>query len=188
MNLCLVSDTHQQRMTLLRAVQAVQPVDAVLHAGDEVKDALWLRDHIRCPVYAVAGNWDSPGADHPLDRIVEWDGLRLYLTHGHRLGVKENPAEVVRRAKLHQVHVAVFGHTHMATVQHTEGILLINPGSLSLPRGRRERTFACLSARLHQAGWEAQVRFYTPEGHLVPELCLAVALPHRHVDGGGAFS
>ncbi len=70
MRLCVVSDTHRHRHELLQAVKAVQPLTAVLHAGDETSDVKWLKERVDWPVLAVAGNWDRSTIDYPAERII----------------------------------------------------------------------------------------------------------------------
>jgi predicted phosphodiesterase len=40
--------------------------------------------------------------------------------------------------------LVLFGHTHRATSQVHRGILALNPGSISRPRGRDRPTFAVM--------------------------------------------
>jgi len=141
---CLVSDTHRFRHELFIAVKAVQPVAAVLHAGDEATDAAWLAERIQCPVYGVSGNWDTPTELYPGERVLELSGVPIYLTHGHQLHVKDGLEALADRARALGVNVVIFGHTHAAMAVQRDDIVFINPGSLAAPRGRRERTFALL--------------------------------------------
>jgi putative phosphoesterase len=144
MRVGVVSDSHRALDALWTAVEAMLPVNAILHAGDETADAQWLAE--RCPVQVrgVAGNWDRPSQPFPLEQVLDEFGARIYLTHGHRLGVKEGLDELVRRARQLGARIAVYGHTHRFHLAVSEGILILNPGSLSSPRGHRERTFGML--------------------------------------------
>src|ERR1700694_5389693 len=81
----VICDTHiPDRMRALppAAFDALQGVDAILHAGDvcvqRVLDALGEL----APVYAVRGNRDL-ALRLPLDRELTFEGVRLGLTHGH---------------------------------------------------------------------------------------------------------
>ncbi len=143
MRFCLVSDTHRYRHELLMAVKNTQPATAVLHAGDEASDARWLMERGNWPVYGVAGNWDTPSDLFPTERILNF-GLQIFLVHGHRQRVKEGISLLVERAKDVHADIVIYGHSHVASVMMSDGILLVNPGSLAAPRGRRERTFAMM--------------------------------------------
>ncbi|QSO45941.1 metallophosphoesterase family protein [Alicyclobacillus mengziensis] len=143
MRLCVVSDSHRHRHELLRAVKNLQPLDAILHAGDETTDALWLMERVDWPVYAVAGNWDTVTPEFPLERVLDFD-IRILLTHGHKQRVKDGLGVLQQRAQELDSKVIVFGHTHKAYVTVENGRMYLNPGSLASPRGRRERTCALL--------------------------------------------
>lgn len=144
MRLCLVSDTHRHRHELLMAVKCAQPIDAILHAGDETSDIEWLAERVDWPIYAVAGNWDSPSGRFPMERIVDDYGPRIYLTHGHRHRVKEGLTVLTDTARSQDARIVVYGHTHCALAVALNGVVFVNPGSLAAPRGRREKTFALL--------------------------------------------
>ncbi|MCL6516587.1 metallophosphoesterase family protein [Alicyclobacillus sp.] len=168
MRLCLVSDTHRHRHELLTAVKSAQPLDAILHAGDETSDVQWLAERVDWPILAVSGNWDQPTPAFPLERVIADFGPVIYLTHGHHLRVKEGLAGLVARAQACAAQVAVFGHTHMAMASVQNGCLLVNPGSLSIPRGRRERTFALLEVEPATSGqgFDVRVSHWTAAGDL----------------------
>ncbi|GMA52327.1 phosphoesterase [Alicyclobacillus contaminans] len=167
--LCIVSDSHRQRHELLSAVKSVPRLTAILHAGDEVEDARWLAQRVDWPIYAVAGNWDVATEEFPQERIIDGFGPRIFLTHGHRWKVKEGIQHIAHRANECQADIVVFGHTHTAVSVLMDGLLIVNPGSLAAPRGRRERTFAVLDIERGNGDKEAytvKVAFYTRHGEL----------------------
>jgi uncharacterized protein len=143
MRICAVSDTHRYRHELLTAVKSAQPISAVLHAGDETSDTEWLSERVRWPIYGVAGNWDNPTEKYPAEKLLDF-GLKILLIHGHRQRVKEGLGHLVSKAKDMQADLVVYGHSHVASSTLIDGVLLVNPGSLASPRGRRERTFALI--------------------------------------------
>lgn len=174
MRLCLVSDTHRYRHELLTAVKAAQPLDVILHAGDETADAAWLAERVSWPVHAVAGNWDTATPEFPLERILQGFGPILLLTHGHRLRVKTDLAGLAERAVACGARIIVFGHTHTAAVVVEDGRIYINPGSLSAPRGRRERTFAMLDISEHGEHYLVSVAHYSAAGRLISDSLVTV--------------
>jgi len=54
----------------------------------------------------------------------ELGGKMIYLTHGHHT-----------KPQLQQGDILVSGHTHIPKATTEDGIFLINPGSVSLPKG-----------------------------------------------------
>lgn len=175
MRLCLVSDTHRHRHELLMAVKCVQPLDAIIHAGDETSDVQWLADRVDWPIHAVAGNWDSTTGIYPLERVVDQYGPRIYLAHGHRHRVKEGLGVLADTARAKDASIVVYGHTHTALAVVMDGIVFINPGSLSAPRGRREKTFALLEIEQHVSGtgFDLRVSHMTATGAITNSLLRA---------------
>ncbi len=180
--LCVVSDTHRHRHELLTAVKSLQPLDAILHAGDETSDAEWLAARVDWPIYSVAGNWDMVTEKYPLERVFN-SGPRIFLTHGHMLKVKEGLELLRQRAQEWDAQITVYGHTHQAISIWNGGMLFINPGSLSEPRGRRERTCALLEIfdNSKTISWDVSVSHVTIHGHIAGSV-LKVALP-QHATG-----
>ena len=66
------------------------------------------------------------------------DGARLFLSHGHAWG----PDEAL--PPLPAGTVVATGHTHVPTVQRVDGVWCFNPGSISLPKGGSEPSYAVL--------------------------------------------
>lgn len=137
----LISDTHvpQQVLGLPPQVsKAFAGVDLILHAGDicapSVLDEL---AHV-APVLAARGDDDFfTRYDERLkeEHVLLIDGFRLQLTH-----VLPGPSVVDSRRGLDPIHyideatdILVFGHTHNARVDPLKTVLLVNPGSATLP-------------------------------------------------------
>lgn len=158
MRLCVVSDSHRHRHELLTAVKNLQPIDAILHAGDETSDAMWLRERVDWPIYSVSGNWDVVSDISPLEQTLEFAGLRVYLTHGHKYRVKEGIALLSQKAEEQNAQLVVFGHTHKSMADFLDGRIYVNPGSLASPRGRRERTCALIEIQPAEELQYRQVR------------------------------
>ena len=61
------------------------------------------------------------------------------MTHGHMYGVSMDIAGVVDEAASRSCDIVLCGHTHKPAIHRRDGVLAVNPGSLSYPRqnGRR---------------------------------------------------
>jgi hypothetical protein len=133
MKLLVFGDSHGrsravQRM-LRRAEKGTKP-DLVLFAGDGLYDALDLR-YEGYHVLAVRGNCDlAAPSDIPYELTFPVNGKTIYLTHGHRLQVKQGLSLLFARAREVDAALAIYGHTHTQTLEYREGILLLNPGAL----------------------------------------------------------
>lgn len=84
-------------------------------------------------MYVVRGNCDWSG-DYPQERIVEFGGERIFLTHGHRYNVRAGVTELASAAAKAGAGIAVFGHTHIPLAEERYGVILLNPGSITEPR------------------------------------------------------
>jgi uncharacterized protein len=175
MRLCVVSDTHRHRHELLMAVKCAQPLDAILHAGDETSDVSWLVERVNWPIHAVAGNWDTPTDVFPTEAVVDRYGPRIFLTHGHRHRVKEGLSMLAESARQHNAQIVVFGHTHASMAVMLDGIVFLNPGSLAEPRGRREKTFALLDIEEQEdeGHFDVRVSHMTATGLIINSLLRA---------------
>jgi len=127
MKILIFSDTHGAIQPMLDAVHAEAP-DHVIHLGDHIRDADALAEIISCPVIRIAGNCDFMDlcSDH---LVLEFGGVRLFLTHGHKYGVKTNLLRLTYAAMEAGANAALFGHTHCRLNQEHDGIILFNPGS-----------------------------------------------------------
>ncbi len=137
----VVSDSHGNAANLLRAVELAHP-DMVFHLGDGWRDAEELaRRYPSLPLERVPGNCDCRFGE-TAERIVEVEGKRILLCHGHTLGVKTDLAMLVRAALERGVDAALFGHTHKPLVDIRNGVTLLNPGSV---RGPLRPTYGTLT-------------------------------------------
>jgi putative phosphoesterase len=138
MKVLLVSDSHGKGNLLNQIIERVSP-DHVIHCGDFCTD----RDELpSVSLTVVKGNCDWE--DVPEEEIWEGAGLRFYITHGDKWRVKSTPLPVKYRGEEMGAQVVCFGHSHHPFCEKIGDILLINPGSISYPRGFAYPTFACL--------------------------------------------
>lgn len=130
MKLLIVSDSHGKWQDLQRLTEQEKP-DVVLHLGDHIADAQKLS--LACPhveVEAVPGNCDGWFTNYETDRILSYDGMRFFLTHGHGYQVKSGSGGVIMAGKAAQADVILFGHTHRAVLEQlSDGRWLVNPGT-----------------------------------------------------------
>lgn len=144
----LLSDTHvtNEREELYPQIyQAFAGVDMIMHAGDIYIIPVLDRLELLAPVFAARGNGDwglpeDPRLQH--SHIIEIGGLRIGLTHD--LPLPEIPPErtletIMQRRFGGPVDVIVFGDTHVAQLEVMKGVLLVNPGSPTLPSNYQKR-------------------------------------------------
>jgi len=155
----VVSDTHGDLSNLAHVREQLGQIDWLLHAGDLLRDAQPVARQLGVDpgrVRAVIGNCDHHLFEPVQDQFAI-DGVSFYLTHGHHYGVKSSHDRIYNKARELGVRVAVFGHSHVPVCADEGGVLLFNPGSLSLPRIPRQpptcglleiRDGAIISARI----------------------------------------
>lgn len=125
------SDSHGNERALSAAVEAERP-DLLLFLGDGAEDVACLRGAFPAlEVRAVRGNCDFCSAD-PLLRVTDVDGVRIFMTHGHKYNVKLDPTLLrLRYAALERgAGLALFGHTHRPMQGRADGMLVLNPGAM----------------------------------------------------------
>jgi putative phosphoesterase len=135
----VIADTHG----LLRpeAVDALEGVDLILHAGDigaaRILDAL----QVIGPVVAIRGNIDTGpwAAWLPFRETVKVGPMRIYLIHDVN-DLEVDPVTVNFR-------VVVSGHSHKPSMEDRAGVLYLNPGSAGPRRFRLPVSVARLTMR-----------------------------------------
>ena len=133
--LAVFSDTHGYLAKLEKAKELLPAdLDAVLHLGDFARDAEIIGQALGVPVYAVRGNCDElyDSSDSPEKRILIYEGARILLTHGNRY---RGTYELGLAAEEARCGAVLFGHTHRQLMTCMGDVLVLNPGSLSFPRG-----------------------------------------------------
>lgn len=135
MKIAVISDTHRVRRYINLAKNAIKDADILIHLGDNTDDVELLKDGFDGEVYAVAGNCDF-SAKFPKEGILEVNGRKIFYTHGDLYGVKSNINNIYYKGRELGVDIVLFGHTHEQGIERTEDLILMNPGSVSLPRLR----------------------------------------------------
>ncbi len=149
MRIGVISDTHG----LLRpqAVDALQGVDLIIHAGDVGSQEILDNLGEIAPVWAVRGNTDRGewARRLPLSEMVAAGEVQLYLLHDlHTLDLEPQAAGFA---------AVIFGHSHRPHLEKKNGVLYLNPGSA----GPRRFTLPVTLALLQVQGQTLQTEFVT---------------------------
>ncbi|MED0656019.1 metallophosphoesterase family protein [Anoxybacillus ayderensis] len=163
MNVLIISDSHGLTTELQTIVSRhKQHVDAIIHCGDSELTS----DHEALQhMLVVRGNCDHERR-FPTDLVEEVNGVRFFITHGHLYNVKMTLMNLYYKAKEVGARIVCFGHSHIAGCEQIDDVLFINPGSIYLPRLRREKTYAML----HIDETNITVHFYNIDGQLLHDL------------------
>ena len=158
MRVGVISDTHNPSVGAEpppEVLSAFKGVDVIIHAGDIYQPSCldWLEEI--APVYAVELGADAHFKDD--NRVV--DMARTIELEGHTIGIihdllvpgmaqevteftplsKHFPKDADLSTALEKVFgasvdIVIFGHTHYPVVEEFQGVLMLNPGSPSLPK------------------------------------------------------
>ncbi len=132
--LLIISDSHG-------AIDMIQKVlkketgqfDQCIHLGDRVEDMRQFQDMAEKFIF-VKGNMDFKSENSvmepPFERIVEIEGVKILITHGHRFKVHATTGLLQKEAEFREVKLVLYGHTHKKDFFSEKGISYFNPGSL----------------------------------------------------------
>ena len=135
MKVLIVSDTHRHNDNYLKVVEKVKPI---IHCGDIEGSEYLIAESAGCPVQMVMGNNDF-FCDLPREKEFNIGKYKVWLTHGHTYYVSMSNEYIKREARERGVDIVMYGHSHRPVVDADDGVIAINPGSLTYPRqeGRR---------------------------------------------------
>jgi putative phosphoesterase len=148
----VISDTHGSLAAWQKAMAGpLKDVDLIIHAGDVLyhgprnpfpgrygpADLAEAINNSPIPILIARGNCDSevdqvvltPPLQSPY-LFVQEGGLRILATHGHNTPLDEQ----VILAQYYKAQIVISGHTHIPHLERRDDILLLNPGSLALPK------------------------------------------------------
>ncbi|TDX53318.1 phosphodiesterase [Orenia marismortui] len=151
MKIGVISDIHGSLTSFKKAVECLDDVEMILVAGDilyhgarnplpegyntkalvsEINDFEGNLLAVKGNVDAVVDDWVLP---YPLPEyaVVDNNGCRIVMYHGYQ---HENEQDRIEFAKRFGADILIFGHTHQPVAKKVDGVVLLNPGSISLPK------------------------------------------------------
>ncbi len=158
MKLIFISDIHgsARAMNFMEKVFGELKPDYIVILGDELyhgprnplpngydpKETARILNKYSTKIIAVRGNCDAQVDQMMLDYPIMADysqivmkERKIFLTHGHIYNPENMP-------KLNKGDIFVSGHTHIPVLEEKNGIYIINPGSISLPKGDNLPSYA----------------------------------------------
>ncbi|NLY70294.1 MAG: metallophosphoesterase [Clostridiales bacterium] len=146
MKFLVISDTHGKIDMAAELLKEYKDFDYVIHLGDYYKDALRLENMSKIPFISLKGNMDV-GRSNDYYKILDTEFGKVYLSHGHIECVKYDTMNIMYSATSLGCRAILYGHTHIPHYECIGGIHLLNPGSLSIPRGRRACSYAIVETK-----------------------------------------
>ncbi|WNS81787.1 metallophosphoesterase [Domibacillus sp. DTU_2020_1001157_1_SI_ALB_TIR_016] len=163
MKMLVVSDNHGWNSILSDLKQRYAgKVSVMIHCGDSEMRAT---EPEVVGYTIVRGNCDDEDK-FPNDILESVEDCRVFVTHGHRYNIKMTLTNLAMKAKETGADFVFFGHSHTPGAEMEDGVLYLNPGSISLPRGRREKTYAIVDVSKSAIS----VQFYDDTHQEVKEL------------------
>ena len=166
MKLFFLSDMHGSVYYTKKTLEAFEHenADYIIILGDQLyhgprnplpkdydpNEVAELLNKYKDKIIAVRGNCDSEVdqmmLDYPLMsdyNIVFYNERRIFVTHGHIYNK-------VNRPNITDGDVLIHGHTHVPTAEKKDGIYILNPGSISLPKQDNPNSYAVLEDDLFE--------------------------------------
>lgn len=170
-SILLISDSHGSRVILREILQKFgSDADILCFCGDGIPDLVelleqshWdpeLANSIPDVLFFVQGNGDNSTAtilsgertyiSVPQQLLFTAAGKKIFMTHGHKYDVYYGTQTLYKTTAELEADAVFYGHTHIANAQRKtytkdgvkKNIVLLNPGSCSIPRGGLPHTFA----------------------------------------------
>lgn len=166
MKILVLSDTHgamRKSFEIVQKLKEDENIDLMIHLGDLVHDGREIGERFNIPSIIVRGNNDFNCKVSTLDfnggekfiekededawyKVVNTDAGKILISHGHREKVDLTLNNIIYKAEEHGCIGVCFGHTHTAINENIGDMLILNPGSLSLPRDSKQGSYAILEA------------------------------------------
>ena len=113
------------------------------------KEVIAMLNPMKQELLCVRGNCDTEVDQMVLEFpvmadycILAIDGLTFYATHGHVYNENNLPP-------FHEGDILIHGHTHVLKAEQRENYILLNPGSVSIPKEGNPPTYAVQIGRAH---------------------------------------
>ena len=144
MKLLVMSDSHRSVSHMRTAAELTAP-DAIIHLGDHFTDAQELHKlYPGAAYYAVSGNCD-PHSGGKTEMLLILEGVRVFISHGHKYGVKSGLASFEGAARDNGAALALYGHTHQAALRQVPGLWLMNPGQMQRNAGHAAASYGVVN-------------------------------------------
>lgn len=142
MRILVLSDTHRKLKRVMNLLKKIQDIDVIIHLGDNTVDARSIVDETDIPVYYIKGNCDIDNVKS--EDIITLEGKRIFITHGHLYNVNTTLITLCYRAEEVNADICLYGHTHIPMIEDYNGIFIINPGSITEPRGGSKYSYGLI--------------------------------------------
>lgn len=134
MRIAVISDSHGHGSIVDRIIRREAQAEVIIFLGDVTKDIEdFTYEYTDKKFYIVSGNCDF-FSDYPYSTVADINGVKIFITHGHTLGVKGGLGNLIKAAQQQECTIALYGHTHVPDTKYVDGLHIVNPGSCARSR------------------------------------------------------
>jgi phosphoesterase, MJ0936 family len=126
------------------------------------KEVIAMLNALKAEICAVRGNCEAEVDQMVLEfpvmadyALLALNGLTFYATHGHVYNQEHLPP-------MKAGDILIHGHTHLLKAEPAGSVYVLNPGSVSIPKGGNPASYAVLE--------EKQFRILDFDGNVIKEL------------------
>ena len=150
MKIGVMSDTHGSLVYFEKALETLSDCDVLLHAGDVlyhgprndlptgynpkgVISKINELDNILIARGNCDADVDQMVINHPIQGpyvLSQFGETRILINHGY----VDSKEETIKKAKSMGADILILGHTHVKELYVDENLIVINPGSTSIPK------------------------------------------------------
>ena len=141
MKILIISDTHGKLSKFREIYKNLNDIDLIVHCGDYAKDAISIGDELGKDVFFVKGNCDGSNTSDDF-KILKTEFGNIFVTHGHMLNIRNDYQKLCYKALENNCKAVFFGHSHIPCFEESDGLYLVNPGSLTLPKDNTNGSYA----------------------------------------------
>ena len=153
MKYLIVSDIHGSVDSVQKLLNIFEEekCDYILNGGDVLyhgprndlpenynpKGCIKLLNDYADKIICVNGNCDAEVDQMVLNFEIKpyydatINGLKLHMEHGHHLDLYKGDANII-----------ISGHTHIPVLENNNGVIYLNPGSITIPKANSKRDYA----------------------------------------------
>lgn len=148
MRILVISDTHGDIDKARDVIRKNSNINLIIHLGDYFRDAQKINDEFPdIPIEYIYGNSDFMIDDTPAEKLLEYGGKKIFMTHGHRYSVNWDYEKLFNKAHEVGADILLFGHTHVADMVKNGKCIILNPGSISDARRNTRESYAIIEIK-----------------------------------------
>jgi len=144
MKLIVMSDSHGNFRIIDHIIQNFH-ADLYIHLGDgerELNTAYTM--YLDKKFLHVAGNCDFASLSPDELLICPDNKTSVFAVHGHKYNVKYSLDKLKKTALSKYADIVLYGHTHSRFLEYDNGLYVMNPGSVSIPRDGKRPSFGII--------------------------------------------